>query len=111
MYSLYIPCGDHEGLIPDDLLSRCGLHCLEDDCGPDVARISRQDWADVRAKNKLARVPEGDGEALLSFGIEFAIRQCRELIEGAIPGLHIYTMDRSASSIGIIDGLRSEGLL
>jgi methylenetetrahydrofolate reductase (NADPH) len=56
-------------------------------------------------------LPEEDKGALLSFGIEFAVRQCRELIQAGVPGLHIYTMDRSRSSIGIVDQLRREGLL
>jgi methylenetetrahydrofolate reductase (NADPH) len=56
-------------------------------------------------------LPEGDKEALLSFGIEFAVQQYRELIEAGVPGLHIYTMDRSASSVAIVNRLRSEGLL
>jgi methylenetetrahydrofolate reductase (NADPH) len=56
-------------------------------------------------------LPEGDSEALLSFGIEFAVRQYREIIEAGVPGLHIYTMDRSASSVAIVNRLRSEGLL
>ncbi|HEY44660.1 MAG TPA: 5,10-methylenetetrahydrofolate reductase [Anaerolineae bacterium] len=56
-------------------------------------------------------LPEGDKEALLSFGIEFAVQQCGELIEAGVPGLHLYTMDRSESSVAIVNRLRSEGLL
>jgi len=59
----------------------------------------------------LAALPEGDKEALLDFGIEFASAQCRELLEAGAPGLHIYTMDRSKSTVGIVNRLRSEGLL
>ena len=56
-------------------------------------------------------LPEGDKDALLSFGIDSALQQCRELIEAGMPGLHIYTMDQSASSVGIVNHLRSEGVL
>jgi methylenetetrahydrofolate reductase (NADPH) len=59
----------------------------------------------------IAALPEGDKEALLAFGIEFAVKQCRELLAAGVPGLHIYTMDRSRSSVGIVHQLRSEGLL
>jgi methylenetetrahydrofolate reductase (NADPH) len=59
----------------------------------------------------LADVPEDDKEALLSFGIEFAIDQCQELLASGVPGLHIYTMDRSRSTAGIVNRLRDEGLL
>lgn len=56
-------------------------------------------------------LPEGDKEALLEFGIDFAVRQCTELIEASVPGLHIYTMDRSKSAIGMTNRLRDAGLL
>jgi methylenetetrahydrofolate reductase (NADPH) len=56
-------------------------------------------------------LPEGDSEALLSFGIEFTVQQYKELIKAGVLGLHIYTMDRSVSSVAIVNRLRSEGLL
>jgi methylenetetrahydrofolate reductase (NADPH) len=59
----------------------------------------------------IAALAEGDGEALVAFGIEFAVRQCSELLQAGVPGLHIYTMDRSKSTTGIVNRLRSEGLL
>jgi len=59
----------------------------------------------------IAALPEGDKEALNDFGIEFAVRQCRGLLEAGAPGLHIYTMNRSSSAAGIVSRLRSEGLL
>jgi methylenetetrahydrofolate reductase (NADPH) len=59
----------------------------------------------------IAALPEGDTEALADFGIEFAVRQCRELVEAGVPGLHIYTMDRSRAPAGIVNRLRGEGLL
>jgi methylenetetrahydrofolate reductase (NADPH) len=62
-------------------------------------------------RDGIAALPEGDTEALLEFGIEFAVRQCRELLEAGVPGLHIYTMDRSKSTAGIVERLRSDGLL
>lgn len=59
----------------------------------------------------IAALPEGDKEALLNFGIEFATNKCRELLKAGVPGLHIYTMDRSKSAIGIVNNLRDEGLI
>jgi methylenetetrahydrofolate reductase (NADPH) len=59
----------------------------------------------------IGEVPEGDKQALVAFGIEFAVRQCVELVREGVPGLHIYTMDRSESTAGIVDRLRSEGLI
>ena len=59
----------------------------------------------------LAGLPEGDKEALVAFGIEFAVNQCRGLLEAGVPGLHFYTMDLSKSTVGIVHRLRREGLL
>ena len=62
-------------------------------------------------RRSIGELPEDDKQALVDFGIEFASRQCRELIEAGVPGIHIYTMDRHSSAVGIVDRLRSEGYL
>jgi methylenetetrahydrofolate reductase (NADPH) len=59
----------------------------------------------------IEALPDGDTGALLNFGIDFAYRQCAELLEVGVPGLHIYTMDRWKSSSGLVTRLRSDGLL
>lgn len=64
-----------------------------------------------KIRQGLAALPEGDKEALENFGIEFAVEQCKELLKAGVPGLHIYTMDRSSSAVGIVNRLRGEGLL
>jgi methylenetetrahydrofolate reductase (NADPH) len=64
-----------------------------------------------QVRQGIAALPEGDKEALVAFGIEFATKQCVELLDAGVPGLHMYTMDRSASVMGIVNGLRGEGLL
>ena len=59
----------------------------------------------------LASLEEGDKDALIAFGIEFAYHQCAQLLQAGVPGLHIYTMDRSASTVGLVNRLRTDGLL
>ena len=59
----------------------------------------------------LAALPEGDTDSLLNFGIDFAYEQCVGLLNAGVPGLHIYTMDRSKSSVGIVTRLRVAGYL
>ena len=56
-------------------------------------------------------LPEGDTEALLAFGIEYAYQQCAGLLRAGVPGIHVYTMDRWKSSESIVSRLRAEGLL
>lgn len=59
----------------------------------------------------IAALEGDDKEGLLEFGIEFAFQQCAGLLQAGVPGLHIYTMDRSKSAVGIISRLRHEMLL
>lgn len=59
----------------------------------------------------IAALEPEDKEGLLSFGIDFAFEQCAGLLQAGAVGLHIYTMDRSKSAVGIISKLRDEGLL
>ena len=59
----------------------------------------------------IAALEKDDKEALLSFGIEYAVNQCIELLEKGTQGIHFYTMDRSHSTESIVKRLRSKGLL
>jgi methylenetetrahydrofolate reductase (NADPH) len=64
-----------------------------------------------KLQNGIDSLPENDIQALHQFGIDFAVEQCTELIQSGIVGLHIYTMDRSSSAVGIVNRLRDLGLL
>jgi methylenetetrahydrofolate reductase (NADPH) len=59
----------------------------------------------------IAALPDDDTDALIEFGIDFAARQCAGLLTAGAPGVHIYTMDKSASAVGVVNSLRAEGLL
>lgn len=59
----------------------------------------------------LAELPEGDKGAVLDFGIEFAYKQITGLLNSGVPGVHIYTMDRSKTATAIVTRLRNEGFL
>jgi len=56
----------------------------------------------------LARVLEncGEEEHACAAGIEYSIRQCNELKSWGVPGIHFFTMNRSAAVKKIIDSLR-----
>jgi methylenetetrahydrofolate reductase (NADPH) len=62
-------------------------------------------------RDGLGRIAEGDKDAVLRWGIDFATRQCEELLRAGVPGLHLYTMGRSASALPIVGRLREAGLL
>jgi methylenetetrahydrofolate reductase (NADPH) len=61
-------------------------------------------------RDGLSALPEGDREAVIDFGIDVATKQCRELLDAGVPGLHLYTMDRASSVSKIVGRLRTEGL-
>jgi methylenetetrahydrofolate reductase (NADPH) len=78
------------------------MHMLAKLCGATITE---------EINNGLAALPPGDQEALEQFGIDLAIRQCRELLIQGVPGIHLYTMDRSRAALAIVGQLREEGLL
>lgn len=78
------------------------LEMLAGLCGATITEQVRQG---------IEALPAEDKEALQDFGIDFALNQCRDLLKAGIPGLHIYTMDRSSSSAAIVERLRKENLL
>jgi methylenetetrahydrofolate reductase (NADPH) len=63
-----------------------------------------------------ARIPEllgrrlqelsDDEEAVTEFGIEYATRQCEELLRSGVPGLHFYTLNKAAASTRILRNLK-----
>ncbi|MBI5525850.1 MAG: methylenetetrahydrofolate reductase [Deltaproteobacteria bacterium] len=62
-------------------------------------------------RDGIAKLPAGDAGTLQAFGVDFALDQCRGLLKHGVPGLHFYTMDRSAAVVPIVRRLRDEGLL
>jgi len=46
-----------------------------------------------------------DDEAAAEYGIEYATRQCEELLREGVPGLHFYTLNKSKSTIAVVRNL------
>jgi methylenetetrahydrofolate reductase (NADPH) len=46
-----------------------------------------------------------DEEAAIKFGIEYATRQCEELLRAGVPGLHFYTLNKSRSTVQVLKNL------
>jgi methylenetetrahydrofolate reductase (NADPH) len=45
-------------------------------------------------------------DAVLQYGIEWSVRQCSELLEAGVDGLHFYTLNRSQATRRIVETLR-----
>ena len=46
-----------------------------------------------------------DDESALKFGIEYATRQCEELLRAGAPGLHFYTLNTAHSTVQVVKNL------
>ena len=53
---------------------------------------------------KLDTLRDND-EAATEFGIEYATRQCEELLREGVPGLHIYTLNKARSATQLLKNL------
>jgi methylenetetrahydrofolate reductase (NADPH) len=71
-----------------------------------IRRITSMCGAQIpqELKEKLKRVEDDDAETL-EVGVEWATRQCRELLERGAPGIHFYTMNRSPATRRVFQAL------
>jgi methylenetetrahydrofolate reductase (NADPH) len=53
---------------------------------------------------KLDALGDND-EAAADFGIEYATRQCKDLLRSGVPGLHFYTLNKSRSTLQVLKNL------
>lgn len=54
----------------------------------------------------LARL-QTDPDAVIAHGVDWAVKQCRELLEGGAPGVHFYTLNKSRSTAEVLKRLRA----
>lgn len=54
--------------------------------------------------SKLDSIGDDDATAA-EFGIEYATRQCEELLRAGVPGLHFYTLNKAVSTVHVLKNL------
>jgi len=65
-------------------------------CG---ARLPESFLADLEACGESA-------EAQFEVGVEFAVRQVRELVDAGVPGLHFYVLNKSPATCRVLEAVR-----
>jgi len=72
-----------------------------------IERIARLCGARIPAAlHERLEAVGGDAAAVQAIGIEYATRQCRELLTGGAPGIHFYTLNQSPATAAILADLR-----
>lgn len=51
-----------------------------------------------------------DKEAVEAIGIEWTLKQSKELLERGAPGIHLYILNRAKPAIALMEGLKSAGV-
>ena len=50
---------------------------------------------------------QDDSEAVHHYGIDYAARQCKDLLAHGVPGIHFYTLNKSRATREIIESIRN----
>lgn len=51
---------------------------------------------------------QDDSKAQFEIGVDYAIEQCRQLLDAGVPGIHFYALNKSDACQKILDGLQLE---
>lgn len=87
-----------------------GIWLLTDEAQLD--RIGNMSGAKIPADlRRSAEACGGDKAAVTAVGVEFAVRQCEDLLAHGAPGIHLFTMNKSHSAVQVVTALRAKGLL
>ena len=76
-----------------------------------LAFVTQMSGATVPDQLQQAIDVAPDDEAIRKLGVEHCIRQCAELLEAGVPGLHFYTFNRARAASEILGALRGQQLL
>ncbi len=74
--------------------------------GNQIKRFTAMCGAKIPARlaEKLDALGDDDA-ATAEFGIEYATKQCEELLRAGVPGIHFYTLNKAAATVRIVKNL------
>ncbi len=73
-----------------------------------IARIAQISGQEIPAA-LLDALGSGTDAEVQARGIEYALCQCRDLMENGVAGVHLYTFNRATAAVRITKALRDEG--
>jgi methylenetetrahydrofolate reductase (NADH) len=76
-----------------------------------LAFVTQMSGATVPAALQESIDAAPDDDAIRRLGVDHCIKQCAQLLEAGIPGLHFYTFNRARAPIEILGALRGQQLL
>jgi methylenetetrahydrofolate reductase (NADPH) len=96
-----------------DQIRKAGIHCR---IIPGIIPITSYSQIDRFFKLSSTKIPDvlidrlesvkDDPKKILRTGIDYAIEQCKKLIEGGAPGIHFYTLNKSSATVEIFETIR-----
>ncbi|MHC5065290.1 MAG: methylenetetrahydrofolate reductase [NAD(P)H] [Planctomycetota bacterium] len=67
-----------------------------------VQRFTKMCGASIPEElSRRLHIVEDDPSAVVATGVNWAIEQCRELLERGVPGLHFYTLNKSSATLAV----------
>ena len=100
--------------VPATYLTAAGrerAHCAGHGADPERTQIKRFTalcGASIPAPLAAELEAPGDDAAVRQFGIDYATRQCEELLREGVPGLHFYTLNKARSTTAVVRNLSLE---
>ena len=74
--------------------------------GTQIKRFTAMCGARIPAKlSERLDALGADDAATAEFGIEYATKQCEELLRAGVPGIHFYTLNKAPATVGILKNL------